>query len=642
MKRFCPITLFLALVFNFSLNAYQNETVVAWINDEPVYSGEFLYAFNKNRNQDSPISPDSLSNYLDQFLNFRLKVLAGKNTGMDTTQKFLQEFDSYTSEIRKPYLQNPNAEEDLIQEAYSRLQLEVRAAHILVRIPKNATPKDTLSAYNKIQAIRQRALNGEDFGELAKKNSEDGSAQLGGDLGYFTGFSMVYPFETAAFRTETGQVSEIARTQFGYHILKVLDKRPARGRVKAAHVFISGSNKTAAQARNLIQQAYDSLQNGGDWRAICVTYSEDNKSKNSGGSLPFYGVAQFPEPLLNAAFSLEKPGEYTSPLKSQFGWHILKLEAKEAIKPLDELKLDLTNRIRQSGRNQLDKKGILKKLKAENGFRQSKLAIDTTVSRMMRFDSSEVIPRLPPLFVIGEKEIHYADFKNYIQNKTKSTINLPEQYIWTLYSQFEYDEVIAYEESQLPNKYPEHQYLINEYRDGLLLFEIMEHQVWNKAIEDTTGLKAYFQENQKKYPAKERIDALLFESDSVDLLKKIIEMPENISDSEELNNLLKNNLGPDVYALLKIVKRRFEQDDLPTFAEKRWESGRMVPDLNRFKLYWIEKIIPAGFYELDEIKGRVISDYQDFLDQKWIKKLRNENEVKINKKAIRSIIKTLD
>ena len=210
-----------------NLHAFQIEPVVATINSTPIHSGEFLYAFNKNRTPDQPIHADSLLTYLNQYINFRLKVLAAQQAGIDTTATFIKEFEGYTAEIKKPYLQGANLVDDLIEEGYQRLQEEVRASHIPIRIPQNASPKDTLSAYQTIAQLKERADSGEDFAELAKKNSHDGSSQAGGDLGYFTGFTMVYPFESASYNTPTGSISGIIRSQFGYHLVKVTD--PAMG-----------------------------------------------------------------------------------------------------------------------------------------------------------------------------------------------------------------------------------------------------------------------------------------------------------------------------------------------------------------------------------------------------------------------------
>jgi len=641
MLNILRVTLFIILFVPSFLQAFQEQIEVVKINNEPIYSKEFLYAFNKNRNLDEPVNQDSLFKYLDQYINFKLKVNEAKTEGIDTTSYFLNEFNTYANEIKKPYLQNPNLEDDLINEAYQRLQFEINAAHILVRIPRSATPADTLRTYNKIAALRKRAVDGEDFAELARKNSEDGSASAGGELGYFTALSMVYPFETASYETEVGAISKVVKSQFGYHIIKVLEKRTARGRIKTAHIFVTGSNKPSQKAKAIIQQAYDSLQNGGDWRAICATFSEDSNTRLKGGSLPFYGLGQFPEPLLEAGFNLKTIGSYSNPVRSKFGWHIIKLEAIEPIKSLNEIRADIANGVKRTGRNQMNKNGLLKKLKLENGFKQDTSEINYVIGSVLQADTLIKVISGRVLFEIGSKKVLDNDFINFLMG-TNQKSSYTAYDLWAFYQQFEFDQVIHYEDSLIPTKYPEHQYLINEYKEGLMLFEIMENKVWNKAIEDSIGLNKFFKKHQTSFPANERAEVFVIESDSIDLLPKIIELSKNVKDISSLKNRLKTNWEDERFALLKIVKRHFEQDDLPIFAGNHWKSGSLIADLNRSKLYWIEKILPEGYYELNEIKGLAISEYQEALDNAWIRELRKKNKIKINKKGIKTIIENLE
>ena len=641
MQNILRVLFLIVFILPNVLSAYQNQVEIALINDEPILSGEFLYAFNKNRDSKTPVTEDALIQYLDQYINFKLKVKAAHSLGMDTTASFLNEFNAYSDQIKKPYLQNPNLDEELIQEAYNRLQYELNVAHILVRIQKTATPSDTLRTYNKIAALRNRAIKGEDFAELARKNSEDGSAVAGGELGYFTAFGMIYPFESASYKTQKGAISNVIRSQFGYHIVKVLDKRVARGRLKSAHIFISESNKSPKRAEELIQQAYDSLVNGGDWRAICATFSEDANTKLKGGSLPFYGVGQFPEVLLNTGFDLDSIGQISAPVKSRFGWHILKLEAKEPIKSLNEIRGDIANNIKRSGRNQSDKAALIKKLKRENGFVQDTSSTNSLVNSLAQSGAITKRPTDTMLFTIGDTEVKDNDFIAYLSNQSLND-SISNNSLWSLYQQFEYDELIKNEESLIPIKYPQHQYLINEYREGIMLFEIMESKVWNKAIEDSVGLVDFYKIHKKDFPVDERAEVYIIEVDSINMIPTILELAQNKTDISALKDDLMKEFSAEQMALLKIAKRRFEQNELPIFAGNRWKSGTMISDPTRSKLYWVDKMIPKGYYELNDIKGLVISDYQDALDAAWIKALRKENNIKINQKAVSSLVVNRD
>ena len=333
--------------------------------------------------------------------------------------------------------------------------------------------------------------------------------------------------------------------------------------------------------------------------------------------------------------------DYSLPVQSRFGWHILKLEALEPVKPLSEIRPDITVRIRRSGRNQMNKNELSKKLKLENGFEQDTSLINNIITSVLKTDSLINIPTGAIIFKIGDKEVFDLDFINHLLDPDKSrsyTVNS----VWSLYQEFEIDQVMNYEDSLIPIKYPEHQYLINEYREGLMLFEIMESKVWNKAVEDSVGLEKYFATHETDFPSNERAEVFVIESDSIGLLQNAAELGKNVKDMASFKSKMKEELGDQQFALLNIVKRHFEQDDLPIFAGNHWKSASLIPNSNHTKLYWIEKIIPKGFYELDEIKGLAISNYQDTLDKMWIRELRKKNKIRINKKGIKALSTNLE
>lgn len=310
----------------------EKETPVFTINDTEVYPEELLYAYEKsNKNKGSS---EPLEDYLDLYINFKLKVEDAKNEGLDTLSSYKNELKGYLEDIKKPYLTSQKVNNELIQETYQRLQSEINASHILVRVEESAPPEDTLTAFNKIKEIREKFLNGENFGQLAQKNSEDPSARSNnGDLGWFTAFQMVYPFESAAYETKAGEVSPIIRTKFGYHIIKVNEKRETLGRIKLAHImlrFPSNANKQdSAKVFQKINQISEELSQGADWFALAAKYSEDLNTKNQGGSLPWFGAGNLPKSLEQVAFELNQINEVSRPVKSPYGWHILKLEEKE-------------------------------------------------------------------------------------------------------------------------------------------------------------------------------------------------------------------------------------------------------------------------------------------------------------------------
>lgn len=637
MKRLLAFVSFLLLLNSASLLAFQKPTEIARINDNPILADEFLYAFKKNRDPDANVTRDSLLTYLDRFINFKLKVLEARSQGTDTLTSFRQEYESYASQVSKPYLDNPNKEESLIAEAHDRSKTEVQASHILIRIPKSATPKDTLTAYQKIDSLRKLAGSGRDFAMLASKNSHDGSSQKGGDLGWFTAFSMIYPFETAAYNTQVGTISPVVKTQFGYHILKVTGKRPARGRVRTSHIFIAKARHGEQEGKALIKKVYDSLQNGGAWNALCKAFSEDSRSKTQNGALPLAGIGQLPEEYLEHAFKLQTKGSTSGPTETPYGWHIIRLDDKQAIPELETVRVDYADRVKRSGRLQYGTDEVLKKLKKDNDFKLNGTTLNSVIDRLKLEKGKTDSFSTETLFQIGNKPILVEEFLTYLQSKPGG---VNSDYLGA-YSQFEQEAVFAHEDSLALIKYPEYRLLLQEYEEGLLLFEIMEDEIWNKALEDSTGLIEYFEENKAGYPAPERATTYVISGRSnkgAKLLPKVKAILESATKPIDPDNLLKSSLESTDYSLLKIVKRTLTQDDLPIFASGKLSENQLVLNEGQGQLYLIQSVIPAGLYKLDEIKGRVTADYQDFLDHEWIKNLRKQNKIKVYKKRVAALL----
>ncbi|MGW8122612.1 peptidylprolyl isomerase [Roseivirga echinicomitans] len=614
--------------------AFQEPANVAKINGVPISKAEFIYAFQKNQKKNAPTVYDSLEKYLNQYIDFKLKVLAAKKLGIDTHEDFIEEYNGYISQIQKPYLQNPVPEEELILEVYDRLKYEINASHILIRIANESNPMDTLAAYAKTDSLRNLAIQGADFAQLAINNSQDGSAKEGGSLGWFTAMSMVYPFENGAYETPVGGVSEIIRSQFGYHIIKVNDRRQAKGKVKTSHIFLTKNGRSVENGNQLIKTIYDSIQNGGDWKALTKKYTDDSQTQLNGGALPFSGTGELPEEFLNVAYSLKNPGEIAPPLETFYGWHIIRLDAIEEMPSLEALRSRISENVKRSGRNQLPLDVLVNKLKQENGFEQDLPMLQNTISQI----AAVGLPNLDlatltnlTIFKIGSKEIPYSNFFNSLGNANQITITS----IWNRYKLFEREEIIRYEDSIAPLKYPEYAFLLNEYKEGLMLFEIMEREVWNRAVEDSIGLSTFFNTNKKNYPAPERASVWVIESANPENLDRVLSTFK-WSNEKSFENALKGQLEPEVFAALKIAKRTYEREDLPNFA-RNWKEHALFDEPAKNQVYAVEEIIPAGLYRLEEIKGLVMADYQDRLEKDWVKTLRKANKIEIDTKILKQI-----
>jgi len=516
--------------------------VLLTIDNKPVYADEFVYLYDKNhKNLPEAYTKSSLEEYLDLFSKFKAKVLAAEKLGLDKSDEFVKEFEIYKKKLATPYLTDRDASEKLSLEAYERLKTEIKASHILIRITPDATPEDSLVAYKKIEEIRKRAVKGEDFAKLAKEFSQDPSVKDNlGNLGYFTALRMVYPFETAAYKTPVGKISEICRTKFGYHIIKVDDKRPSRGVVTVAHIMLRAAEGMAqtelAEAENKIKGIYQRLQQGEAWSSLCQQFSEDLNTVDQDGKMnpiesgSMYGLEDFED----AAFALQNPNDYSKPIKTPFGWHIIKLVEKSGLAPYEQLKKQIDEQVKKDSRSELNQVFFLERLKKEYKFKETSKNVqavlnsfDTTLTEGA-WKSSAKVPALT-LFTLAKKKFTNQDFYAFVSIKQRKQKNkLPATYAAQLYEQFKNESLIAYEESQLPQKYPDYKHLLQEYRDGILLFKIMGDSVWDKANKDTVGLRTFFEQNKDKYQWDIRAKSTIYSVDNqtiMDILKEELKKP---------------------------------------------------------------------------------------------------------------------
>ena len=404
---------------------------------------DFLYLYNKNYQEDeNAYTSESLREYFELFLNFKLKVFEAKKEDYHKQSTFIKEFETYRKQLAAPYLTDSNINDQLIKEAYDRLQQEVKAAHILIRVEQYASPEDTLVAFNKIMELRDKVMNGADFNELAKEYSEDPSAkQNGGNLSYFTALQMVYPFENAAYETPVGEVSMPVRTRFGYHLVNVQDKRPAKGEATVAHIMIRNKAE-ASEAYEKASEIYNKLKAGEDWEVLCRQFSEDPASKENGGVLRPFTSGMMVEPFSNAAFALKNPGDISDPIQTPYGWHIIKLISKKELGSFEEIQVEIKKKIEKDVRNEVPRNNFIEKLKQENSFKDFPETKEKVFSRIdasllkaeWKYDSANAY-LTKPLFKLGEKdEATVADFFEYIVNKQRvqNNINL-DSYINLLY-----------------------------------------------------------------------------------------------------------------------------------------------------------------------------------------------------------------
>ncbi len=613
------------------------------IGQEKHYTEEFNYAYSKN-NIDTEIKKDSIDSYLDLYINFRLKVREAKALGYDTTKAFNEEFNLYKNQLEEAYLSPKKEQEALVKEAYDRSLLEIRASHILIMVPKEVSGSDTLDAYKKIAKIRERALAGETFSELAKSLSDDPSAKKnGGDLGYFSVFQMVYPFENAAYSTPVGTISSPVRTQFGYHIIKVNDKRANEGKVRVAHIMIRSTDKNGdefkADAKKKAFYVDSLVQQGGNWNELCQKYSEDQNSLAKNGEIKPFGRGQIVPEFEKAAFNLKSKNDISPPIKTQFGWHIIKLIDRIPVGSFEEEQSKLARKIKSDARSSMPRAEMLKALKEANNFYRNEEAASkimqtpssVAVNGQWHFDSSQLASS-DVLFTLPKVEITVGTFyKSIKSNSFDKRLGVKEQLQKQLLN-YEDSLVISYEKQHLSLKHPEYKFLVQEYYDGILLFSIMEDSVWNLSMSDSTGLAHFYEENKMDY-AKTVLDTTVFSSSSDSVLVVAMNSIEKSMDRKEWNELKtlllkKYNESP---LTLQIIS-----NDAPNMALILEANVNELVEIDNI-WYWIRVDNVLDYVELNEIKGRVISDYQHSLDINWIKRLKKKYPVKINKKSLNKV-----
>jgi len=490
------IVLVFVLSLSVSVFSQKRDKTLITIDGEKITVSEFKRVYEKNLDVIDSQDSKNLTNNLDLFINFKLKVKEAYAIKLDTFSSYKKEMETYKNQLSAPYLQDTTFIEQLVKDAYFRTKNEVKAKHILIRMKKDALPKDTLIAFTKIIELRDRIIAGEDFESIATQFSEDKSAQNdsktgrkgnGGNLGYFSAFRMVYPFEVAAYSTKIGQISMPFKTQYGFHIMKVDAVRESKGEIEAAHILI---RDTSAKGKQKIDSIYDKLNSNEKFEDLAKQYSEDPGSKKNGGKLGKFGSGRMVKPFSDAAFGLENINDFSEPFKTDFGWHIVMLLKKHPIKSFEEMKMDLKTKVKNNSRMQLSKKAVVNKLKKQYSIIENEVAKNILNIKNIRTVSKDSLQGI--IITINNKNISQEEFVNYIKNRR----NLP---IFKLFENFKDEQIMTYYKENLIYTEPEYANVLNEYKDGLLLFELMQEKIWSASSKDTLGLKKYFKINSNNY-----------------------------------------------------------------------------------------------------------------------------------------------
>lgn len=634
----------------------QTKDVLFTIENHNYYTDEFVRVYNKNLDLVKDDSQKNLDNYLELFIGYKLKVEKANKIGLQNSVNYQNELKSYRTQLSKNYLSDSKVTNELVQEAYDRMKQEIRASHILVLIDESASPEDTLKAYQKILDIKKRIDSGEDFIKVAQQFSEDPSVkENNGDLGYFSAFRMVYPFENTAFSTQVGQLSKPFRTRFGYHLVKVVDKRMNRGEVSVAHIMIlkpaNTEIKTEDKSKQTIEDIYKKIQQGESFESLAQQFSEDKSSASKGGVLQRFGSGQLSsEEFESMAFSLQNKDEISQPFQTQFGWHIVKLINKHPLQSLAEMKSDLEDKVRKDERSLLITNSLAKKLRVKYSFSKDQKMI-SAVKKVINDDFYAQTWEVPSankefqdaiLVINKSKKIAALQFLNFVYNQQKSKIKTKPvvKLVDELFEKFIDEQLTAYYNENLENEFPEFKHVMDEYRDGLLLFDLMDKEIWTRAKTDTTGIFTYFKNNQINYQWKKRFEVDIFSSTD----KSIIEKTQQFLNKGKSLDFIKEKLNKDGKVNVMVKSGLFEEeyDILSYYTNASKGVTSIVSKDNYFFVVNINAVKEAGDKDFTDCKGKVISDYQQFLESNWVNELRKEFEVKVNQDVFNKVKQQLN
>ena len=635
MKHITLVILFILI------NSILNAQSVLKIGDEDISLLEFRNILYKN-NYNEEITKESLDEYIDLFVRFKLKVKEAQSLGLDTVESFINELEGYRKQLAAPYLRNKEFDEAMLEEAYERIKQDVNVSHILIEIGE-----DEEKSYDKALDIRNEILSKNiSFSDAARKYSSDKSAvNNGGNLGYFTAFMMVYDFETAAYETEIGDVSMPIKTKYGYHLIKVEDKRSAVGQVKVAHIMFKtgkGANKNKIEEANeKANKVLELLNNGEKFADVAERFSEDRSTAVKGGELPVFGVGKMVPKFEEMAFSLVNIGDFSDPFLTDYGWHIIKLLEKKPIAEFSEIKSDIKRLISQDSRSELSKKALFDKLR--NSYKvknrpteykkfRKKFALKVSEGNFIKSSVNTTT-----FLSIEDLSISVNEFAEYILKNQQKGSDIDKMYI-----DFVDQQLLKYEDSKLEEKYPEYKALLKEYKEGILLFNLTNEKVWLKAVEDTIGLQNFYIKNSNNYVWEDRVNATVYtcvDLSTAKLVKRLIHKKHRnkITDEEILKEV-----NDDSPLSVQINAKKFVKGDNKYVDSITWKKGiskDIVLENGSYVIVDINELLPSAIKTLDETRGKVISDYQSYLEAEWISYLKSKYSIKINFEVLYSLIK---
>lgn len=658
-----------------------NQIIFSVAGSQQVTVEEFERQFLKNLNlKEKAITAEDIDTYLKLYIRFKLKIQDALDAGKDSAEAYKRELAMYREQLARNYLYDRSVTDKLIQEAYERMQYEVNVSHILIRCDRNAAPEKVASVQKRMTEIKkslERDPSEENFSNLAISDSEDpGSKSAGGALGYLTALQVVYEFENAAYNTKIGGISDVFRTDFGFHILRVNDKRPNRGEVKARHILIRTGNNAAQSeedAEKLAKEIYFKIKGGESFEEMAKKHSEDFSTKYSGGNMNAVSITQYVGDIerqnwAERVFALDKTDEVTEPFRTNYGWHLLQLVEKKPLKSFDEMKVSLRNKVQQNQRSQIGIDSLVSRVKREDNFTESTAVLESLIA-LLSEDSSLIkgkfdLLNLPEeltvyngkkplkvklfdaaLFQIGNDAFTVEQFAGRLAAQRSKIEGPVEEYLRGSYNNWVQEACVGYQNEHLEEKSAEFRHIYKEYKEGILMFNRMQEMVWEKANKDSVGLAKYFEQNIADYQWDDRFHSVLFFCSSKKMMdqvnkqvKKGIEL-DSIRRFHTKKSQLDFSYRTGKYQLADTflfpqkdaLKSLFVDPKYKKKQNKTYKLGQLGGDWVVVKVI---EYLPAGPKTLEETRGPVASKYQEVLEKQWIADLEKRYKVDVNQSAV--------
>lgn len=644
--RFILPLLVIFFIANAKVTA-QSDPILFTVDGQQVPAAEFKYIYSKNNRDDADFSEKSLREYLDLYTKFKLKVREAYAMRLDTVTQLKLELDGYRKQLAESYLTDKEITERLIREAYDRQQKDVHIAHVMVRTNPNV-PNDTMAGYEKIHRIYNELKAGVNWEDVVRRYSEDNSTkEMQGDMGYITAIlpSGFYSFESAAYNTPVGSFSAPVRSGIGYHIVKVIDSRDARGEMDVAHLLIrvKSDNSNEKEAHDKILALHKTITDGATFEEAARKNSEDKATADRGGFIGVLNINQFERSFEDAAYALAKDGDISEPIRTRLGWHIVKRIKKRNHLPYESVKKKLEAQITRDERITSARQAMVNRIKSDAGFSLDQNVynefVDKAGTDLQTYRWQVPAVTETTLIKLGPDQYTNIDFGNYVKNNARTRMGVAKgtpnrEILDKVLNEFINEKALYFEEKNLANKYPEFKSLMREYEEGIMLFEATKINVWDRASKDTVGLQAFHAVNRNKYMWDERLEVSTLSLDSASMSK--LPMIKKWAAKKPVSVVAAKATKKGIPV---IVSKRIYQKEETLPAGITWNAGSKTDLPDGKGIVSVDRVIPPQPKSLDEARGYIIADYQDQLEKEWVASLQKKYPVKVDEEVLKTLIR---